>query len=273
MTTSRHDRVREQLEEYAVGALSPEERADVERHIQSCATCANELRALLALAEDLAHAVEPVSAPADLRRRVLAALADTPQDDVPPAPRAMAPSRRASLLQPWLLAAAAAAILALASLLYLSTQRSRELAVEVAEAQRERREMQERLDGFAGQADRAIAILTAGDMRSMQLSAPAGQSSAVARAYWSPTQGLLVAADDLPDPPPGRIYQVWIIAGAGASPVSAGLLGDDRSRRGMLLVPPPPSIGGAANVTVAVTDEPAGGRPAPSGSMRLVGSL
>jgi hypothetical protein len=71
-------------------------------------------------------------------------------------------------------------------------------------------------------------------------------------------------------PPPGRIYQVWIIGGSG--PVSAGLLGEQGSGRGMLIAPPPDRAT-PGPVTVAVTDEPPGGLPAPSGSIRLAGSL
>ena len=46
--------------------------------------------------------------------------------------------------------------------------------------------------------------------------------------YWSPTRGLLIVADNLPVPPPGRIYQVWVIGGG--KPISAGLLGELRWR-------------------------------------------
>jgi len=77
-------------------------------------------------------------------------------------------------------------------------------------------------------------------------------------------------ADRLPAPPEGRIYQVWIIEGG--QPVSAGLLGEEPGNRGMLIVTPPrPGTGGS--VTVAVTDEPPGGLQAPSGTIRLAGSI
>jgi hypothetical protein len=63
---------------------------------------------------------------------------------------------------------------------------------------------------------------------------------------------------------------VWIINGK--SPISAGLLGAPTGGRGMLIVPPP-SGAITGPVTIAVTDEPPGGLPAPSGGMHLVGSL
>lgn len=273
MSTSRHDIVRDRLDEYALGYLSSADRAAVEQHIASCADCAAELRELLELAGTLASTAPHVTPSAALKSRVLAALAEIPQEGPSPtySTDAARPGRPA--ISTWFLAAAATIALVLGAMLYLATQQSRELEMELARAEQQQRELQERLDGFAGQADRAIAILTAGDMRPLELAAPSGPSAATARAYWSPSQGLLLVADDLPEPPAGRIYQVWLIAGAGASPVSAGLLGEDGSRRGMLLVPPPAPIGGVSNVTVAITDEPPGGLAAPTGSMRLIGSL
>lgn len=272
MTTSRHDRVLDQMEEYALDILEPSQREEVERHLAECPDCAGELRQLELIMERLAHTVEPVNPSPHLRRRVLDALAATPQVESP----AVARVRGSSRVIPWMTGAlAAAALLAviLGGFLFASMQRERGLTVELSEADDRQRDMQSRLDNFAAQADLAVAILTAGDMRPMQLSAPSGQSASTARAYWSPTQGLLLVADELPAPPPGRIYQVWIIGGSGASPVSAGLLGDDQSRRGMLLVPAPPPVSGTSSVTIAITDEPPGGLPAPTGSMRLVGSL
>jgi anti-sigma-K factor RskA len=108
-------------------------------------------------------------------------------------------------------------------------------------------------------------------MREIPLAGQESAAAAAARAYWSPARGLLVVADRLPAAPSGRVYQVWIIE-KGSDPVSAGLLGDEPGNRGMLIVTPP-RPGTGSSVTVAVTDEPPGGLSAPSGTMRLVGSI
>ena len=55
-------------------------------------------------------------------------------------------------------------------------------------------------------------------------------------------------------------------------PVSAGLLGEQGSGRGMLIAPPPAGLV-PGSVTVAVTDEPPGGLSAPTGDIRLAGSI
>ena len=121
------------------------------------------------------------------------------------------------------------------------------------------------------QADLVVSILTATDMRRIDLSGFDASRDATARAYWSPRQGLLIVADRLPAPPPGRVYQVWLIGSGSAGPVSAGLINAEQGGRGMLIVPPPRGVTEQA-VTVAVTDEPRGGLPAPTDQKHLAGS-
>jgi hypothetical protein len=167
---------------------------------------------------------------------------------------------------------AAAAVLVVAfGALALRIDRSRgRLEVELDRARVINVELQEDLRRFRNQSDLALSILTAGDMREIPLTGRENAASAAARAYWSPARGLLVVADRLPAPPPGRVYQVWVIEGN--QPTSAGLLGEEPGSRGMLIVTPP-KAGAGGSVTVAVTDEPPGGLPAPSGTIRLSGSI
>ena len=175
------------------------------------------------------------------------------------------------------LAAAAVVIIGLGAALYSSINSRRLLIDDVQQAQAEATEAQERanelqrqLDLTAGQADLVVSILTADDMQPVPMAGRENATASTARAFWSPTRGLLIVANDLPVPPPGRIYQVWVIGGSG--PVSAGLLGEQGAGRGMLLAPPPPGLP-PGSVTVAVTDEPPGGLTAPSGTIRLAGSV
>ena len=268
MTSARHDDVRDRLEAYALGLLSSDEQAGVRAHVDDCAECTAAVRELLLVVEGIGRAEDPVTPPAHLKARVLDSLAAMPHHR-----RSAPPARvRADGWTRWALAAAAGLAVVFGGMLFLGRQQQAALESEIARSRTRVDELQQRLGELAGQADLAIAILTAGDMRAVELAPPAGPRTAAARAYWSPTRGLLLAADELPPPPAGRVYQVWLIGPSGASPVSAGVLGDERSRRGMLLVPVPQALGTTAQVTVAITDEPPGGLPAPSGSMRLVGS-
>ena len=276
MTMDRHDTIGAMLDEYALGQLSQDERRDVETHVRECDVCAADLRELTVVMEGLAHSIEPVTPPPALKQRVIASLASQPQEP----PRRAADSGvatrpvmgtviRRGVHAGWL-AAAALVILALGIVLYSSDATRRLLVDDLQEAQATSAELQQQLDQYTGQADLAVSILTASDMRPIVMAGRENATASTARAYWSPTRGLLIVADSLPVPPPGRIYQVWVIGGG--TPVSAGLLGQQGSGRGMLIAPPPRGLA-AGTVTVAVTDEPPGGLPAPTGSIRLAGSL
>jgi len=272
----RHETIGAMLDEYALGQLSQDERRTVETHVRECDTCAADLRELAVVMEGLAHSLDPVTPPPALKQRVMSSLASQPQEPartvVEPNAVAIPPKgvkiRRG--VHPGWLAAAAVVILGLGVALYSVDATRRLLIDDVQEAQAAVADLQRRLDLNAEQADLAVSILTATDMQPVAMSGKENATGSTARAYWSPTRGLLIVANDLPMPPPGRIYQVWVI-GSG-TPFSAGLLGEQGVGRGMLIAPPPRGVAPGA-VTVAVTDEPPGGLPAPSGSIRLAGSL
>ncbi len=265
----RHEDIRELLADYALGELSPEARARVDAHLAVCAECALEARGFSTAYESVGLSATSMTPPASIKGRVLASLESTrvgePGPVAPPIGVApVRPDRR------WL-AIAAAAVLVLGGMLAVSQQRAARLADELRRVDAEAERLVAEAATVAGQADLAVAILTAPDMRRIDLQGFDLSRDATARAYWSGTKGLLIVADRLPVPPPGRTYQVWLIRDGTPAPVSAGLI-DGHAGRGMLIVAPP---GGATgrSVTVAVTDEPDGGLPAPSGSKHLVGSM
>jgi len=111
-------------------------------------------------------------------------------------------------------------------------------------------------------------VLTAPATRTLALAGQGAGATARARAFLSPdTRTLILYAYDLPSLPAERTYQAWVISGK--NPVSAGVFA--------------PTLGGVtrheasdvagleAPVTVAVTIEPLGGVPQPSGPIVLAG--
>lgn len=233
----------------------------------------------------LAQAAPHVTPPPELRARVLAAAArepiaprDTAASNVEPfapprttnaAPATQTTPQRASSLWPWLAAAAATIIAVGTSFGWISARsevarlqatieslRANATALLNVRAEFER----ERTD-----RERAAAILSAADVTYTALDGVAPAGSARARAYISPTRGLFFAAEGLPPLPDGRTYQLWtIVRGA---PVSHGVFDLPADGRAQVLAQAPPGPIDA----VAVTIEPAGGVPAPTGDKVLIG--
>ena len=254
--TDRHAMIESMLTDYMLGELTATQRRMVEDHLPACEDCAKEVRELMAAFQSVGFAERPVAPPAALRGRVLAQLQSAPRK-----------SRWTS--NAWLLAVAATVIVALGTLLVQSMRRTAGLTEALRRADLVYEEISERLSQNDTQADLAVSILTASDMRRIELSAGDASREALGRAYFSPTKGLLIVADQLPEPPSGRVYQVWLIGNRSAGPVSAGLLTSPRTGRGMLIVPAPPGVSGDI-VTVAITDEPPGGLPSGRASVSAI---
>jgi anti-sigma-K factor RskA len=137
---------------------------------------------------------------------------------------------------------------------------------------------EKRLDALARDAEQlkadlqrqqmVIAILRDPATQVVALAGQAPAPTARARMMWHAKAGGVFVATGLPAAPEGKAYQLWAIAGSNA-PVSAGVFSVDASGTGSLSVRPLPGV--ATVDAFAVTLEPAGGLPAPSGAMYLLG--
>ncbi len=258
-----HEELRELIGGYLLGALSEAERAEVEAHLRGCEECRTDVRALSRVVSGLAWAVPQHEPPARLRERVLGTGRNSARVvRVPP---------RISLA--WL--AAAAALVCAVAVGWYSWQlrgrmselsgelaRTRGAAASAATAASEARDR-------AARAEQKLAILAAPDVTTVDLAGQPVAPGARGRAFWSRSRGLLVTAGGLPAPPPGKVYQLWVVTPA--APVSAGLFRPDAQGRVETLVPPPAGVTTAS--AVAVTLEPEGGVAAPTGAKYLVGVL
>jgi anti-sigma-K factor RskA len=110
-------------------------------------------------------------------------------------------------------------------------------------------------------------VLASSDLIRVDLAGQPSAPQARARAFWSRSRGLIFTASNLPPLPTGRTYQVWIVTPD--APLSAGLLrpGDRGDVHAVFTTPPDV----ATVAAVAVTIEPNGGVPAPTGEKYLVG--
>jgi Anti-sigma-K factor rskA len=230
----------------------------------------------------LGRAVPHVDPPRALRARVLAAAVATRQERpgvvaVNPVAAGASPqpistsssSRDASSRWPWLLAAASALLAVGASLGWWSASeevaRLRSTVAELRATATTLLAVRADFDRERVARERAANILNAPDVTGTSLAGVAPATTARARVYVSASRGLFFAAENLPPLPTGRTYQLWtIVAG---QPVSHGVFDPASSGRADLLAQAPPGPVDA----FAVTIEPAGGVPAPTGDKVLLG--
>jgi anti-sigma-K factor RskA len=137
---------------------------------------------------------------------------------------------------------------------------------------------EKRLDRLARDADQlraelrgqeaVIAILRDPATQVVTLGGLSPAPRARARVMWHAQAGGVFLATGLPAVPAGKTYQLWAITGDSA-PVSAGVFTVDAAGGGGLAVRPLPGVSTVS--AFAVTLEPAGGLPAPSGEIYLLG--
>ena len=238
-----HEELKANAAGYVLGSLDPEERRAFESHLAGCAECAQEVALLRPVVGALATAVPQVTPRAELRDRIVGGVGGSSE----------AKSRRsvsATSVGGWL-PLAATIIIAVGAAIY------------AARLQRQMFELQARFD----QAQATTAVLAAPDLARIDLEGQMVAPDARARALWSRSRGLVFTAANLPPAPAGKAYQVWVVTAQ--APISAGLLTPDPSGVGTQYYMTPVDI--APPVAVAVTLEPAGGVPAPTGERYLVG--
>ncbi len=246
---------------YALGALAGEERLRFEAHLRGgCRECEEALRdhpeTLVAVAAELPAVAPPPSVKAALLERIAAQA--RPAKETPGARGIDVRRPRWTPWQwAWAVAVAAVVLLVVGALGVQIVSLSREVE--------QQREQVAALRSQMAQQRELLTILRSPETEVVTLAGLKPSPAARGRMWWNPEAGGIFVANALPPPPPGRTYQLWAIAGG--KPVSAGVFEVDPQGTGGLRVKPLP---GLQTVDVfAVTLEPAGGLPQPTGEMYL----
>src|SRR6478609_4837949 len=100
MNETEHDRRRDDIAAYLLGALEPGEAAELERHIAGCTECERELERLRPAVRVLPETVERVEAPAALRGRLMEQVRSEAAGSQATPPAARRPPRRRFGLRP-----------------------------------------------------------------------------------------------------------------------------------------------------------------------------
>lgn len=248
MNMAADEHVLDLIPEYALGCLSAEEMALVERHLSACADCLAELDSYRRVVMELGAAVPSITPPAALKTRLMESL---------PAPATPTRSRQSTastkppfwrrLLEslPPLSPSFGYASLALAILLLVGNLF---LIQRLANLQ------------STASSDFQYISLVGADQ--------AHTATGVLVVSHDGDQGTLVV-DGLPALDASHQYQLWLIQGEGR--VSGGTFDVSKDGYGHMVVASPRPL--REYTAFGITIEPAGGSPAPTGARVLAGEF
>ena len=232
---SDHERWVDAAGAYVLEAMPEEERDAFERHLEGCSLCRDEVDELLPAAHALPMASPQMTPPPELKARIMAdvereaaLLAQVGEGADRPAARR--PRERRSWLAGWRLAPVAAALLIAGVLAGTALERDDAAPTEPA-------------------TTRSVAVQVDAER------APGG------RAELRVTDGeATLVGSGMPQPPEGRVYQVWVMPKGSNTPEPTNALFYPRADGSVAAAIP--NVADAK--MVLVTDEPMGGSDEPT---------
>jgi anti-sigma-K factor RskA len=244
---------------FAIGALPEAERRDYVRHLEDdgCEVCLAESFEFQNVAQTFAQNLPPETPSASVKQRLMAQVrAESNTPATPALPER--PSNAWYWVEKFVLVAA---VVVLAVTATLNSGLRREVATLTARVGE--------LEGQVRSDGAKLVVLTSPDVRVLTLAGQGNTSGAKGRIFWNEATGSwLVYITGLPQVPADRTYQLWFVP-QNANPVSAEVFNTNGDGSAMLEIALPAAAVGFK--AAAVTPEPAGGLPQPTGAFALLG--
>jgi anti-sigma-K factor RskA len=243
----------ELVDAYAIGALQKKEAASVDRHVQGCLSCWEELQKSQRTASLLAVSVPIEEARPELRERIFAQVRrEGIVQHRPPLLERLWPRWRTAVR-----AASAAGVAALVFAAFLQVQTS--------DLRGDKNQLQEMLSTTSSELDQQkqiVAVLSASDNRKISMQ-PVSLSSEAEGVYnWSrDSRAGFVVCNNFPTLPAERVYQVWFTTADMVEPVATFVPQD-----GACQIPMDMSRVNWRPEGIGISIEPVGGSAQPSGS-------
>jgi anti-sigma-K factor RskA len=258
----------EDFDLYALGVLEGEEKAAFEAHVPTCAACAEKLAEARGRIALLAFAAPPVEPSASVKERLMRQIHSAPEAArVPQRERApREPERAGGFFGRWWAAAVLVPVSALLILVSVGLWRenarlTNQLGVERAELQKQQAQLDE--------ARHVLALMEAKDTISVALAPQPGMAKGDVRVMYNQKMGMAMCDGWVDPAPANKSYQLWLVPMDG-KPISAGLIEYSSGPIKPWTVKLPPGVAAKA---FAITLEPEGGMPQPTGPMVLVGPV
>jgi len=268
-----HEKLSELCSTYALGALDGEELREFEAHLKTgCPLCGQQIQEYGETVASIPEALANVKPSPDLKARLMARLdQEVPNRgvvDFKPAAGVLPvkPQQKRGWL-PWACAVTAGIALT------VSLTRVSSLNRGLAEQQQRLNQQLEQLKLFQrllSDEKEVTQFFAKPGARITPLAGTDKSPQAAGKILWNAQEKkAFFYASNLAAPPEGKTYQLWMIAGN--KPIDAGIFSVGPDGSGFLKVPSLSETDKAQKF--AVTLEPAGGVPQPTGDMHLLGSL
>jgi anti-sigma-K factor RskA len=250
-------------EEYALGVLEGEERAELEAHLaRGCPSCASGVARARGLVAALAHAAPDGEPPATLRSKIMDAAKPLSRGERSASPVEMQkPSSHRAMFPAWAWIAAAA----LALVTGYSIRRMDNQTVQLAELHKQMKFAMLQNQALQNQLEMSrmvSSVMLSPDSRPLKLM-PKDKNMPMVHAYLHPHMGVAITADQMPSLAPARTLQLWFMPKEG-KPMSVAIFRPDAAGQIALVAPVHMPMNEIA--ALEVTEEPAGGSPQPTAS-------
>jgi anti-sigma-K factor RskA len=242
-------------EEYALGVLEGEERAEIEAHLaRVCPQCTPGMEKARWVVAQLAQMAPDAQPPQSLKKKILDAAKASGSVAEFAKPK---PSR--AIFPTW--AWAAAALLALItgySIRQMGNQNAQlaDLRRQMKLATMQSKALQDQLD-----LGRMItSVMMSPESKPLKLM-PVDKNMPMVHAYLHQHMGVAITADQMPSMPAARTLQLWFVPKTG-KPMSVAIFRPNAE--GQISIIAPVNMPVAEIAALAVTEEPAGGSPQPT---------
>ena len=253
---------------HLTGLLEGEEAAGLREHLDGgCPRCTAEVAAIAATLGELPYSL-PLEEPSPtVKARLLARVRH--ESEAAALPPARWPRTAVAAI------AAAAVVAAVLSGVVVGRRGAAALGDLREQIARQREQLARQDAEMAGLRDQmkkareTIRLVSAPGVVVVNLQGQGTGAGSAARVFWDRNAATWqLYAANLPPLPPGKTYQLWLITGR--SKISAGIFDPAAgTASGSVVVPP----GAGPVLAAAVTDEPMGGSPQPTGTILLLGKV